>query len=105
MAGRDRRSPPLPRAACGRSEARNFQPLGSASRIHPMIRRLAKFTKPLLFRRVSASLRFLRLPSPTTLEYLLLNFGSSISHMRVLGIDPGSETLGWGVVDGSGTRY
>ena len=31
--------------------------------------------------------------------------GSSISHMRVLGIDPGSETLGWGVVDGSGTRY
>ena len=25
--------------------------------------------------------------------------------MRVLGIDPGSETLGWGVIDGSGTRY
>ena len=25
--------------------------------------------------------------------------------MRVLGIDPGSETLGWGVVDGSGTKY
>jgi crossover junction endodeoxyribonuclease RuvC len=25
--------------------------------------------------------------------------------MRVLGIDPGSETLGWGVVEGSGTRY
>ncbi len=25
--------------------------------------------------------------------------------MRVLGIDPGSETLGWGVVDGSGNRY
>ena len=25
--------------------------------------------------------------------------------MRVLGIDPGSETLGWGVVDGSGQRY
>jgi crossover junction endodeoxyribonuclease RuvC len=25
--------------------------------------------------------------------------------MRVLGIDPGSETLGWGVVDGQGTRY
>lgn len=25
--------------------------------------------------------------------------------MRVLGIDPGSETLGWGVVDGSGPRY
>ncbi|HEV7701116.1 MAG TPA: crossover junction endodeoxyribonuclease RuvC [Pyrinomonadaceae bacterium] len=25
--------------------------------------------------------------------------------MRVLGIDPGSETLGWGVVDGSGTSY
>lgn len=25
--------------------------------------------------------------------------------MRVLGIDPGSETLGWGVVDGNGTRY
>ena len=25
--------------------------------------------------------------------------------MRVLGIDPGSETLGWGVVDGDGSRY
>jgi crossover junction endodeoxyribonuclease RuvC len=25
--------------------------------------------------------------------------------MRVLGIDPGSETLGWGVVDGIGSRY
>ena len=25
--------------------------------------------------------------------------------MRVLGIDPGSETLGWGVVDGKGSRY
>ena len=25
--------------------------------------------------------------------------------MRVLGIDPGSETLGWGVVDGLGSRY
>ena len=25
--------------------------------------------------------------------------------MRVLGIDPGSETLGWGVVDGAGPKY
>ena len=25
--------------------------------------------------------------------------------MRVLGIDPGSEMLGWGVVDGSGSKY
>jgi crossover junction endodeoxyribonuclease RuvC len=25
--------------------------------------------------------------------------------MRVLGIDPGSETLGWGVVEGNGLRY
>lgn len=25
--------------------------------------------------------------------------------MRVLGIDPGSETLGWGVVDGVGSQY
>lgn len=25
--------------------------------------------------------------------------------MRVLGIDPGSETLGWGVVDGKGSKY
>lgn len=25
--------------------------------------------------------------------------------MRVLGIDPGSETLGWGVVEGSGPKY
>ena len=26
-------------------------------------------------------------------------------NMRVLGIDPGSETLGWGVVEGSGSKY
>lgn len=25
--------------------------------------------------------------------------------MRVLGIDPGSETLGWGIVEGTGTKY
>ncbi|QYO67451.1 crossover junction endodeoxyribonuclease RuvC [Leptolyngbya sp. 7M] len=25
--------------------------------------------------------------------------------MRVLGIDPGSETLGWGIVEGDGSRY
>jgi crossover junction endodeoxyribonuclease RuvC len=25
--------------------------------------------------------------------------------MRVIGIDPGSETLGWGVVEGSGLKY
>ncbi len=25
--------------------------------------------------------------------------------MRVLGIDPGSETLGWGVIDGRGSKY
>ena len=25
--------------------------------------------------------------------------------MRVLGIDPGSERLGWGIVDGSGSKY
>jgi crossover junction endodeoxyribonuclease RuvC len=25
--------------------------------------------------------------------------------MRVIGIDPGSETLGWGVVDGIGSKY
>ncbi|MFN2455108.1 MAG: crossover junction endodeoxyribonuclease RuvC [Pyrinomonadaceae bacterium] len=25
--------------------------------------------------------------------------------MRILGIDPGSETTGWGVVEGSGNRY
>lgn len=25
--------------------------------------------------------------------------------MRVLGIDPGSETLGWGVVEGNGNKY
>jgi crossover junction endodeoxyribonuclease RuvC len=25
--------------------------------------------------------------------------------LRVLGIDPGSETLGWGVVEGSGLKY
>ena len=25
--------------------------------------------------------------------------------MKVLGIDPGSETLGWGVVEGEGLKY
>jgi crossover junction endodeoxyribonuclease RuvC len=25
--------------------------------------------------------------------------------MRVLGIDPGSQTTGWGVVEGDGRRY
>ncbi|MBA3765403.1 MAG: crossover junction endodeoxyribonuclease RuvC, partial [Acidobacteria bacterium] len=25
--------------------------------------------------------------------------------VRVLGIDPGSETTGWGVVEGDGRRY
>ena len=25
--------------------------------------------------------------------------------MRILGIDPGSETLGWGIVEGSASRY
>lgn len=25
--------------------------------------------------------------------------------MKVLGIDPGSETLGWGIVEGSGNKY
>lgn len=25
--------------------------------------------------------------------------------MRVIGIDPGSETLGWGIVEGNGTTY
>ncbi len=28
-----------------------------------------------------------------------------VSSMRVLGIDPGSETLGWGIVEGSGNKY
>lgn len=32
------------------------------------------------------------------------SFGNR-KRMRVLGIDPGSETLGWGVVDGIGSRY
>jgi crossover junction endodeoxyribonuclease RuvC len=27
------------------------------------------------------------------------------SQMRVLGIDPGSETLGWGVIEGNGLKY
>ena len=25
--------------------------------------------------------------------------------MRILGIDPGSQTMGWGVIDGDGRRY
>ncbi len=37
------------------------------------------------------------------MEYL--DIISAVKNMRVLGIDPGSETLGWGVVDGSGSKY
>jgi crossover junction endodeoxyribonuclease RuvC len=38
--------------------------------------------------------------------YLLLNFRPYFNHlMRVLGIDPGSETLGWGVVESVGSKY
>lgn len=38
--------------------------------------------------------------------YLLVNSELySTENMRVLGIDPGSETLGWGVVEGSGSNY
>jgi crossover junction endodeoxyribonuclease RuvC len=35
----------------------------------------------------------------------LIELSNTVILMRVLGIDPGSETLGWGVVDGSGTKY
>lgn len=28
-----------------------------------------------------------------------------LNSMRVLGIDPGSETLGWGIVEGRGNKY
>lgn len=28
-----------------------------------------------------------------------------LNRMRVLGIDPGSETLGWAIVEGSGNKY
>src|SRR5881227_2488253 len=38
--------------------------------------------------------------------YLFLTFQySTAKRMRVLGIDPGSETLGWGIVEGSGLKY
>jgi crossover junction endodeoxyribonuclease RuvC len=38
--------------------------------------------------------------------YLFFTFQHlSVMQMRVLGIDPGSETLGWGVVEGSGSKY
>ena len=37
--------------------------------------------------------------------YLFNSFDDSDQQMRVLGIDPGSETLGWGVVEGTGSRY
>lgn len=37
--------------------------------------------------------------------YLSLAGLSGINKMRVLGIDPGSETLGWGVVEGAGMKY
>jgi crossover junction endodeoxyribonuclease RuvC len=35
----------------------------------------------------------------------LFEFPSRAKTVRVLGIDPGSETTGWGVVEGSGRRY
>lgn len=41
----------------------------------------------------------------TFIGCLFFNFGGSIFEMRVLGIDPGSETLGWGVVEGTGSKY
>jgi crossover junction endodeoxyribonuclease RuvC len=52
----------------------------------------AGFRKALAFRK-TAGLSFFR-------HTALQNFP-----MRVLGIDPGSETLGWGVVEGSGLKY
>jgi crossover junction endodeoxyribonuclease RuvC len=43
---------------------------------------------------------------PNWLGYLFVNFQPYHNFpMRVLGIDPGSETLGWGVVEGDGLRY
>lgn len=32
-------------------------------------------------------------------------FGLYFGAMRVIGIDPGSQTMGWGVVEGDGRRY
>jgi crossover junction endodeoxyribonuclease RuvC len=40
---------------------------------------------------------------PRTRENFLVHF--SFFNMRVLGIDPGSQTTGWGVVEGDGRRY
>jgi crossover junction endodeoxyribonuclease RuvC len=42
---------------------------------------------------------------PEGFGYLVINFEPDLDPMRVLGIDPGSETLGWGVVEGSGLKY
>lgn len=50
--------------------------------------------------------RIFGLPYDNMLKYCVLNSESICGNlMRVLGIDPGSETLGWGVVDGIGARY
>lgn len=48
----------------------------------------------------------LRLAFQTNSAVWCLKFSTGSENlMRVLGIDPGSETLGWGVVDGSGSKY
>jgi crossover junction endodeoxyribonuclease RuvC len=46
-----------------------------------------------------------RLQSGKLIGYLFTKFAVSCFAMRVLGIDPGSETLGWGVVEGTGSNY
>src|ERR1051325_9208571 len=33
------------------------------------------------------------------------NYGSALESMRILGIDPGSETTGWGVIEDAGRHY
>ncbi len=38
-------------------------------------------------------------------KFYLFSFPFSFIIMRVLGIDPGSETTGWGVIEGDGRRY
>ena len=47
------------------------------------------------------------LASSDAIEVSLLQLRQHVETkiMRVLGIDPGSETLGWGVVDGNGSKY
>jgi crossover junction endodeoxyribonuclease RuvC len=78
--------------------------LGHSSRIHRTFDRCEKHKGyPAFLQTVGGPAGGLLLPK--FIGYLYNSASVFIQQMRVLGIDPGSETLGWGVVEGSGLKY